>query len=31
VEHGGQIRVEENQPRGTRFLIELPALAQAAA
>jgi two-component system nitrogen regulation sensor histidine kinase NtrY len=24
AEHRGKIRVEENQPRGTRFLIELP-------
>jgi len=31
VEHGGAIRVEENQPKGTRVLIELPALAPAAA
>jgi len=27
LEHGGQIRVEENQPKGTRLVIELPALA----
>jgi two-component system nitrogen regulation sensor histidine kinase NtrY len=26
VEHGGQIRVEDNQPMGARFTIELPAL-----
>jgi two-component system nitrogen regulation sensor histidine kinase NtrY len=31
VEHGGVIRVEENQPKGTRVVIELPALAAAAA
>jgi two-component system nitrogen regulation sensor histidine kinase NtrY len=31
VEHGGVIRVEENQPKGTRVVIELPVLAQAAA
>jgi two-component system nitrogen regulation sensor histidine kinase NtrY len=31
VEHGGLIRVEENQPKGTRVVIELPALASAAA
>ncbi|MFI5339764.1 MAG: ATP-binding protein [Candidatus Methylomirabilales bacterium] len=31
VEHGGVVRVEENQPRGTRVVIELPALAPAAA
>jgi len=31
VEHGGVIRVEENQPRGTRVLIELPARLPAAA
>ncbi len=31
VEHGGVIRVEENQPKGTRVLIELPALQPAAA
>jgi two-component system nitrogen regulation sensor histidine kinase NtrY len=31
VEHGGVIRVEENQPKGTRVVIELPALAPAAA
>jgi two-component system nitrogen regulation sensor histidine kinase NtrY len=31
VEHGGEIRIEENQPKGTRVLIELPALASAAA
>ncbi len=27
LEHGGQIRIEENQPRGARLIIELPALA----
>ncbi|MEK6717323.1 MAG: ATP-binding protein [candidate division NC10 bacterium] len=31
LEHGGQIRVEENQPRGTRLVVELPALAPVAA
>ena len=31
VEHGGEIRIEENQPKGTRVIIELPALAPAAA
>jgi two-component system nitrogen regulation sensor histidine kinase NtrY len=31
VEHGGEIRIEENEPRGTRLIIELPALASAAA
>jgi len=31
VEHGGQIRAEENQPRGSRLVIELPAMAQAVA
>lgn len=31
VEHGGAIRVEENQPKGTRVVIELPALAPTAA
>ena len=30
VEHGGTIRVEENEPKGTRVVIELPALAAAA-
>jgi two-component system nitrogen regulation sensor histidine kinase NtrY len=25
-DHGGRIRVEDNPPRGTRFVIELPAL-----
>ncbi|MGH9322479.1 MAG: ATP-binding protein, partial [Vicinamibacteria bacterium] len=24
AEHRGRIRVEENQPRGARFVIELP-------
>jgi two-component system nitrogen regulation sensor histidine kinase NtrY len=23
-EHGGTIRVEDNQPSGTRFVIEMP-------
>jgi signal transduction histidine kinase len=23
-EHGGTIRVEDNQPTGTRFIVELP-------
>ena len=27
-EHGGSIRVEDNQPAGTRFVIELPAVAK---
>lgn len=27
LEHGGQIRIEENQPKGARLIIELPALA----
>ena len=30
VEHGGTIRVEENEPKGTRVLIELQALVPAA-
>ncbi len=30
-EHRGSIRVEENQPSGSRFIIELPATAEAAA
>jgi two-component system nitrogen regulation sensor histidine kinase NtrY len=30
LEHGGEIRVEENQPKGTRVVIDLPALAPAA-
>ena len=30
VEHGGTIRVEENEPKGARVVIELPALAPAA-
>jgi two-component system nitrogen regulation sensor histidine kinase NtrY len=30
VEHGGEIRIEDNQPRGARLLISLPALAPAA-
>jgi two-component system nitrogen regulation sensor histidine kinase NtrY len=29
LEHGGWIRIEENQPRGARLIIELPALAAA--
>ncbi|MDE3165068.1 MAG: GHKL domain-containing protein, partial [Acidobacteriota bacterium] len=28
AEHGGQIRVEDNQPLGARFTIELPALVE---
>ncbi len=31
LEHGGEIRVEENQPKGTRVVIDLPALAPATA
>ena len=31
LEHGGQIRIEENQPRGARLIIELPVLAPVAA
>jgi two-component system nitrogen regulation sensor histidine kinase NtrY len=31
LEHGGQIRIEENQPMGARLIIELPVLAPAAA
>jgi len=27
LEHGGLIRIEENQPKGARLIIELPALA----
>jgi two-component system nitrogen regulation sensor histidine kinase NtrY len=30
AEHGGQIRAEDNRPRGTRIVIELPAAAAAA-
>ena len=30
-DHGGTIRVEDNQPAGTRFVIELPAVAAAPA
>jgi len=30
LEHGGEIRVEENQPKGTRVVIELPAPAPVA-
>jgi two-component system nitrogen regulation sensor histidine kinase NtrY len=29
VEHGGQIRIEDNPPRGARLIIELPAAARA--
>jgi two-component system nitrogen regulation sensor histidine kinase NtrY len=31
LEHGGQVRIEENQPKGARLIIELPALAPVAA
>lgn len=31
LEHGGLIRIEDNQPKGARMVIELPALAPAAA
>jgi two-component system nitrogen regulation sensor histidine kinase NtrY len=31
LEHAGEIRVEENQPKGTRVVINLPALTPAAA
>jgi two-component system, NtrC family, nitrogen regulation sensor histidine kinase NtrY len=31
LEHGGQIRIEENHPRGARLIIELPVLAPVAA
>jgi two-component system nitrogen regulation sensor histidine kinase NtrY len=31
VEHGGEIRIEDNQPRGARVVITLPALVPAAA
>jgi two-component system nitrogen regulation sensor histidine kinase NtrY len=24
TDHGGMIRVQDNQPRGARFIIELP-------
>jgi signal transduction histidine kinase len=24
AEHGGSVRVEDNTPRGTRFIMELP-------
>ena len=27
TDHAGRIRVEDNQPRGARFVIDLPALA----
>jgi signal transduction histidine kinase len=27
LEHGGRIRAEKNEPRGARFLIELPTAA----
>jgi signal transduction histidine kinase len=29
-DHGGRIRVEDNAPRGTRFVIELPVLRERA-
>jgi hypothetical protein len=29
AEHGGQIRVEDNQPLGARFTVELPAILDA--
>ena len=29
AEHGGQIRVEDNQPVGARFTVEIPALVEA--
>jgi signal transduction histidine kinase len=29
-EHGGSIRVEENQPIGARFILELPVAVEAA-
>jgi signal transduction histidine kinase len=28
-EHHGSIRVEENEPTGTRFIVELPVVAEA--
>ena len=31
TEHNGQIRVEDNQPTGARFTIEIPALVEAEA
>jgi signal transduction histidine kinase len=31
VEHGGEIRIEDNAPRGARLIISLPALVPAAA
>jgi two-component system nitrogen regulation sensor histidine kinase NtrY len=31
LEHGGQIRIEENHPRGARLVIELPTLTPVAA
>jgi nitrogen fixation/metabolism regulation signal transduction histidine kinase len=31
AEHRGRIRVEDNQPRGTRFVMEFPAASRAAA
>ena len=31
AEHGAQIRVEDNQPMGTRFVVEIPAAAPAEA
>ncbi|HMK30468.1 MAG TPA: ATP-binding protein, partial [Terriglobales bacterium] len=30
-DHHGSIRVEENQPMGARFIVELPVAAEAAA
>jgi two-component system nitrogen regulation sensor histidine kinase NtrY len=29
VEHGGEIRIEDNQPRGARLIVSLPALVHA--
>jgi signal transduction histidine kinase len=29
AEHNGQIRVEDNQPMGARFTVELPAIVEA--
>ena len=31
VEHGGEVRIEDNQPRGARLVITLPVLVPAAA
>jgi signal transduction histidine kinase len=28
AEHGGHIRVEDNQPAGARFIVEVPAIAE---